>query len=135
MPPWMIGCSIPNISVIAVFTSASDVVFTDVWPACCPSVDNFEKSCGAHAAAHAHGDDGVFGLAPATLDQGVAGQARSGHAVGMANRDRAAIDVELFRIDPELIPAMDDLHCECLVQFPEIDIFDLKSVTLEKSRY
>src|SRR5258705_10339260 len=102
-----------------------------VWPACCSSVDNFEKSCGAHAAAHAHGDDGVLGLAPATLDQGVAGQPCSGHAVGMANRDRAAIDVELFRIDPELVAAIDDLHRERLVQFPEIDIVDHKSVSLE----
>jgi hypothetical protein len=50
MPPWMIGCSMPNISVIAVFTRAS-------------------KARGAHAAADAHGDDAVFGLAPAAFDQ------------------------------------------------------------------
>src|SRR5205085_10886862 len=104
--------------------------FTNV-SACCSSVENFKKSCSAHAAPDAHGDDGVFGLAPAPLDQGVARQPRSSHAVGMANRDRAAIDVELFRIDPELVAAIDDLHRECFVQLPEIDIVDLKSMTLE----
>ena len=43
---------------------------------------------------------------------------------GMTDRDRAAIDVELFRIDAELVAAIDHLHRERLVQFPEIDIVD-----------
>src|SRR3990170_3520273 len=103
--------------------------FTDV-AACRSSVDNLEKSSGAHAATHAHRDDGVFGLAPATLDQSVTGQPRSGHAIGMTDCDRAAIDVELFRIDPELVAAIDHLPRECLIQFPQTDIVDLKSVTL-----
>src|SRR6266536_5473242 len=95
------------------------------------SMDDFQKPRGPHAATNTHGDDGVFHLAPASLNQSVAGQPRSSHAVGMTDCDRAAIDVELFRIDPELVAAIDHLHREGLVQFPEIDIVDLKSVTLE----
>src|SRR6267154_37708 len=124
----MIGCSMPNNSVMAVFTNSS------CWFAL-GSMDDFKKARGAHAATHAHRDNGVFRLAPATLDQGVAGQARSGHAVGMTDRDRAAIDVELFRIDAELVAAIDHLHRERLVQFPEIDVVDLQSVAPEKTRH
>src|SRR4029079_13714703 len=109
IPPWMIGCSMPNNSVLAVFTRSSCFSIA----AFC-SMNDLEKSRSAHAAAHAHRNDGVFGLAPAALDQGVAGQSCSGHAIGMANRDRAAIDVELFRIDPELVSAIDHLYRECL---------------------
>src|SRR5689334_8494082 len=98
MPPWMIGCSMPNRSVIAVFTESSwrVVALTDFG-----SMNDFEKAGGAHAAADAHGDDCVFRLAPAAFDQRVAGQARAGHAVGMADRDRTAIDVEFLGIDAE----------------------------------
>src|SRR6058998_3130618 len=100
MPPWMIGCSMPNISVIAVFTLASNMFYDGraLLARCFRSMDDLEQARGAHAAADAHGDDGVFGLAPAALDQGVAGQARPSHAIGVTDRDRAAIDVEFFRI-------------------------------------
>src|SRR3954465_8977702 len=105
MPPWMIGCSMPNISVIAVFTLASSMFAMGraLLARHFRSMDDFEQARGAHAAADAHGDDGVFGVAPAALDQGVAGQARPGHAIGMTDRDRAAVDVELLRIDAELV--------------------------------
>src|ERR1051326_1089552 len=59
----------------------------------CGSI-NLEQSGGAHAAADAHGDDAVFRAAPLALDQDVAGHPRARHAVGMADRDRAAVDVE-----------------------------------------
>src|SRR6476619_3286413 len=117
----MIGCSMPNISVMAVFTRTSNMC-SGCRLARLRSADNFEQARGAHATADAHGNDGVFGLAPAALDQGVTGQARPGHAVGMTNRDRADVDVELFRIDAELVEAIDHLHRKRLVQFPKIDI-------------
>src|SRR6266704_823400 len=128
----MIGCSIPNISVIAVFTRTSNITKCRALPARCSSVDDFDKAGGAHAAANTHGYNSILGLAPAPLDQGVAGQPRPGHAVGMADRDRAAVDVELFRVDAELVAAMDDLHRECLVQLPQVDVIDLEPVSLEQ---
>src|SRR4030088_3218280 len=70
------------------------------------SMDDFEQACGAHAATDAHRHNRVFRVAPAALDQGVARQTRSGHAIGMTNRDRTAIHVQLFRIDAELVAAI-----------------------------
>src|SRR4249920_3996403 len=107
MPPWMIGCSMPNISVIAVFTCELSVF---------RSVNDFEQTCRAHAATDAHGHHAVFRLAPPALDQQMPGQARAGHAVGMTNRDRAAIDVELVGIDAELVAAINHLHRIGLVE-------------------
>src|SRR5207237_8435939 len=115
----MMGCSMPNNSVIAVFTRSSCFSVALFF-----SMDDFEKPRRPHAATDTHGDDGIFRLAPTTLNQSMAGQPGSGHAVGMANRDRAAIDVELFRVNSELVAAIDHLHRKCFVQFPEIDIVD-----------
>src|SRR6516162_9708524 len=98
MPPWMIGCWMPNSSVIAVFTSVSCVF---------RSMDDFEQARRAHAATDAHGHHAVFRLAPPALDQKVAGEPRASHTIGMADRDRAAVDVQLLRIDPELVAAID----------------------------
>src|SRR3954453_11410315 len=89
-------------------------------------LQHLKKPCGAHAAADAHGDDRILRLAAAAFDQSVAGEARARHAVGMADRDRAAVDVELLGIDAELVAAIDHLHREGLVQFPEIDVVDLQ---------
>src|SRR4051794_5699558 len=117
MPPWMIGCSIPNISVIAVFTSELPVF---------RSVDDFEQTCRAHAATDAHGHHTVFRLAPTAFDQEVAGQSRAGHPVGMTDSDRATIDIELVGIDVELVAAIDHLDRISLVELPEINIVDLQ---------
>src|SRR5215212_7337987 len=125
MPPWMMGCSMPNNSVIAVFTRNS------CFSVALFSMNDFQKPRGPHAATDTHGDDGVFRLAPAALNQSVAGQPRPSHAVGMPDCDRAAVYVELFRINPQLVAAIDHLHRECLVQFPEVDIVDLEPVPLE----
>src|SRR5687768_3987970 len=55
---------------------------------------DFEQAGRAHSAADAHRHDDIFGTAPLALDQSVAGQASARHAVRMADRDGAAIDVE-----------------------------------------
>src|SRR5580704_10582605 len=54
---------------------------------------HLEKTGGAHAAADAHGHDDVLDAAAFALDQRVPDQARARHAVGVADRDRAAIDI------------------------------------------
>src|SRR5258707_14576328 len=117
MPPWMIGCWIPNSSVIAVFTKYLPLF---------RSVNDFEQTRRTHAATDAHGHDPVFCLATPALDQEVAGQPRAGHAVGMANRDRTAIDVQFFRVDAELVAPMDYLPRIGLGQPPEIGVGDVQ---------
>src|SRR5438093_3346663 len=97
----------------------------------CSSVDNFEQASSTHATANTHRNNSILGLTPAALDQGMAGHPRSGHAVGMTDCDRSAIDVKLFRVNPELVAAIDHLHRKRLIQLPQIDIIDLKSMTLE----
>src|SRR5882672_6183190 len=125
MPPWVIGWSMPNISVMAVFTCENSVF---------RSVDDFEQTRRAHAATDAHGHHAVFRLAPPALDQEVAGQPRTGHAIGMADCDRAAVDIELVGIDAEHVAAIDHLHRIGLVELPEIDIVDLQAVPLQEAR-
>src|SRR4029077_8816050 len=65
----------------------------------------------------------------------VTGEPRTRHAVGMADRDRAAVDVELFRVDAELVAAVDHLHGKSFVELPKIDVIDLQPVTLEQARH
>src|ERR1019366_212401 len=101
----------------------------------CSLLHDLEQTGGTHAAADAHGDDSVFGLAAAALDQGVTGEARARHAVGMTDRNRAAVDIDLLRIDAQFVAAIEHLHREGLVQFPEIDVVDLEAVALEQARH
>src|SRR5690606_40780610 len=62
---------------------------------------HLEQARGALAAAHAHGHDHVLRAAPPALDQRVADQSRAADAVGMSDRDRAAVDVEPLVRDAE----------------------------------
>src|SRR5262245_56052672 len=82
------------------------------------------------AAADAHRHDAVPDLAPLHLVGQRADQARAGHAVGVAERNRAAVDVQLLRVDPQAIAAVDDLHGERLVQLPQVDVADRQAVPL-----
>ena len=50
------------------------------------------------------------------------------HAVRMADRDRAAVDVQLLGIDAELVAAVDHLHGERFVQLPQVDVVDPEAV-------
>src|SRR5438477_9109260 len=83
---------------------------------------DFEYAGGTHAAADAHRDDAALGLAATALDQNVAGHARPAHAVRMADRDGAAVDIESLLRDAEPVAAIKRLAREGLVQFPDIDV-------------
>src|SRR3954451_9762180 len=50
---------------------------------------NLKQPSRPHAAADAHGDDDAFGAAALAFDERVSGEALTGHAVRMADRDRA----------------------------------------------
>jgi hypothetical protein len=82
----------------------------------------FEQAGCAHAAADAHGDHHVLHAAAPTLDERMPDQARTRHAVGVAHGDGAAVDVEPVVGDAQLVAAVDDLHGEGLVQFPQAHI-------------
>ena len=49
----------------------------------------------------------------------------AGHAVRMADRDRAAVDVQPVVGNAEPVAAVDHLHGERFVQLPQIDVLDL----------
>src|SRR6266581_4543250 len=74
--------------------------------------NHLEKTRRAHAAAYAHGDDDVFRAAAPAFDERVAGEPRPGHAIGVAEGDRAAVDVQALVRDAEPVAAVNDLHRE-----------------------
>jgi hypothetical protein len=77
---------------------------------------------GAHAAADAHGDDGVAAAAAAQLVEQRRGELRAGAPERVAERDGAAVDVELRVGDAELALAVHDLRGEGLVHLEEVDV-------------
>src|SRR5262249_16947801 len=83
------------------------------------SIEDFEQPGCAHAASDAHGHHRALGLAAAAFHQRVAHETRAGHAEWVADRDRAAIDVVFFRIDAELVAAIQALRGEGFVELPE----------------
>ena len=54
------------------------------------------------------------------------------HAVGVADRDGAAVDVEQVVGNAELVAAVEHLHRERLVQLPQADVVDLEAEALEQ---
>src|ERR1035441_6584371 len=60
-----------------------------------------EDAGGAHAAADAHGDHAVLDVAAWHFAQEGGGELRAGAAEGMAERDGAAVDVDLGGVEAE----------------------------------
>src|ERR1700679_3992844 len=56
---------------------------------------DLEQAGRTHAAADAHRDDDVSDSAALALEERVTGHAGARHAVGMADRDRAAVNIHL----------------------------------------
>ena len=77
----------------------------------------------------------LLGAAPLAFDQRVAGQALAADAVRVADRDRAAVDVEPVHRDAELVAAVEHLHREGLVQLPQVDVVDRQAQALEHLRH
>ena len=67
------------------------------------SSEAFEDAGGAHAAADAHRHEAVAGAAAAHLVDERRRQLGAGAAEGVAERDRAAVDVEAIRVDRQLL--------------------------------
>src|SRR3954447_24078548 len=88
------------------------------------SGSDFEQAGGPHAAADAHRHDDPAHAAATALEQRMPDEAAAGHAVRVADRDAAAVDVELLGIDLERVAAVDDLAGERLVELPQADVLD-----------
>ena len=57
------------------------------------------------------------------------------HAVRVADRDGAAIDVEDVVVDAQPVAAVERLHGEGLVELPQVDVVDAQAVTLQQPGY
>src|SRR5881394_1117301 len=99
------------------------------------SLQHFEQTRRAHAATHAHRDHDVAHAAALALDERMAHQPRTGHAVRMPDGNCATIDVEAFLGNTEALAAVDHLHGEGLVEFPQADVIDAQPEALQQPRY
>src|ERR1700737_1764155 len=99
------------------------------------SAIDFKQARAALAAADAHRHDAPLCLATAALLQEVAGQPRAGHSERVADGDRAAVYVVLVRIDAKLVTGIEALAGKSLVEFPDIDIVDFKTMALQQLRH
>src|ERR1700712_928720 len=81
------------------------------------SID-FEQARAALTATDAHGDDAPLRLTAVAFLQDVAGETRAGHAEGVADRDRTAVDIVFLGIDAELVARIQALAGESFIEFP-----------------
>src|SRR4051794_31226455 len=72
--------------------------------------ENLEQTGSAHSAGAAHRHNGKTDAAPLAFVHQMADAARTGHAVGMTDRDRAAGDVEPFVGNSEPVAAVEQLR-------------------------
>ena len=72
-------------------------------------LQNFEHASRTHAAANAHGHAYALGTATLTFNQGVARQTLAGNTIGVAQRNRATVDVEAISRNAQLVAAVEDL--------------------------
>ena len=81
----------------------------------------------AHAAADAQRGETLLGVAALHLEQQRVQDARARRADRMADRDRAAVDVDLAGIPAEALVDSDSLGRERFVGFDQIEIVDRTS--------
>src|ERR1051326_495206 len=98
-------------------------------------VRRLEQPRRAHPAADAHGDDPPSLLSPPELVEQRSDHSAAGHAGGVADRDRAAVRVELLGVDAEPIAAVDHLRGERLVQLDDVDLVEAHAVDLQELRH
>src|SRR5579864_5869560 len=94
-----------------------------------------EQAGRSLTTANAHGDDAELRVAPRHLIRERANHARTGHAKRMPDRNRAAVHVELLRIDAEAVAAVDHLNGKGFVELPQVNVVHLEPLALEKLRH
>src|SRR5215813_23715 len=93
-----------------------------------------ENARRAHSAADAHCDHSVASLAALHLVKQRGRQFRARAAERVAERDRAAVDVQPFEIEIQLLYDRQSLGGEGLVEFYQIDLFELQARDLQRPR-
>src|SRR6476646_11569834 len=84
----------------------------------------FDAHCNTHAAADAERGEALLGIALLHLVEQRHQYAGTGSADGMADRDRAAIDVDLGGIPAQILVDRAGLRGEGLVGLDQIEIAD-----------
>src|SRR5207302_3111380 len=85
----------------------------------------FEDSSGSHAAADTHRDHSVSRSAPLHLVQQSGGQFGSSAAQGVSEGYRSAIHINFGGIEAQLSNDRERLDGKCLIEFNDIDVFQL----------
>src|SRR5580658_2222211 len=84
-------------------------------------------------AAYAHGDNSIASVVLATRH--FVGQSshhpRPSHAERVPNRNRTTVHVHFLRIDSQTIAAVDHLHRERFIEFPEVDVANFHAGALQ----
>src|SRR6267378_232274 len=93
---------------------------------------DLKQAGAALATADAHCHDAPLCLAPTALLQDVARKPRAGHPKGVADSDRAAVDIVLVRIDAKLVAGIEALTGKSLVELPNINIVDFQTMALQQ---
>src|SRR5256885_5020112 len=93
---------------------------------------HFEQARRPLATANAHRHDHEPRAAALAFDECVTREACAADAIGMADRNRAAVDVQALVRNAEAISAIQHLASECFIELPEIDV-DRKSTRLNSS--
>src|SRR4051794_22549597 len=94
--------------------------------------DPLDDGGGAHAGADAERHERRAEAAPLELVEDGAEDHRSGRAERMAHRDRAAIDVDLLRVELEEFSIEEDDRGESLVDLEEVDVARPHAGALQK---
>src|SRR5579863_4109472 len=76
---------------------------------------HFEQPRRPLATADAHRDDHEPRATPLAFDQCMAREACAADAIGMSDRNRAAVDVQALVGNAEAIPAIQHLASECFI--------------------
>ena len=93
---------------------------------------DFKQRCGPHASANTHGGHHIFYATTPPLKQNVPNLSRARHAVGVANRNGAAIHVVDFGIDPKMVAAIQNLASEGFVELPKANVAHAKTCSLQQ---
>src|SRR5579859_5597264 len=107
--------------------NAPPLVLGNVAAAVAISLHPFKDSRGALATAHAHRHHAILRIPALHLAQNGGRELRARAAQRMAERNRPAIDVDLFEIQSRAPDHRQRLHREGLVQLDQVDIVELQS--------
>src|SRR5690242_5947860 len=94
----------------------------------------FENPCRAHAAAHTHSHDAVASIAAFEFTDDASRELCAGAAQRVSEGDRAAVGIDLVRVQATFFDDRQRLRGEGFVEFEDVDVVELESGHLESLR-